>query len=276
MRRALGLIVVLLAACGLVACGSGDGASDVLSPEDVAAAAARTAKVETYKASFESVISVGGQTVKQNGEGEFAAKGKRGSLTMTTSGAGADLEMQMVVAWPVIYIRFPAGSGAELPPGKEWVGVDMQKLGEKLGFDFNELMQANQSDPAQGLAYLREVADLETVGTEEVRGIETTHFRGVVDLRRVAEEVPEAKDSVERLIELSKVDRVPSEVWVSADGLIRRIKFSYDNMRPPGARPMDMTMQMELYDFGARVSIEEPPAAEVIPLQRLLRQENAA
>lgn len=276
MRSALGLIVVLLAASVLVACGSGNGASDVLSPEDVTAAAARTAEVETYRVSFENTISVGGETVEQTGGGEIVAKGKRARLSMESSIHGTEFEMDMVLVWPVMYMRFSPELGAQLPPGKEWVELDLQRLGEKMGLDYSELMQANQSDPAQALAYLRQVADLETIGSEEVRGIETTHFRGVVDLHRVAEEVPEAKDSVERMIELSGLERIPTEVWVSADGLVRRIKLSYEHMRMPSAPPMDMTIRMELYDFGVAVTVEEPPADKVISLQELMRQEKAA
>jgi hypothetical protein len=277
MRRALVFIAFLAAACMPIACGAGDAASDALTPEDVAAAAERTADFDTYRASFKNSISARGETVVQTGEGEFASKGRRASLTMTSSVEGTDVDMDMVMAWPIVYMRVASGGVRnELPAGKEWIKLDMQKVGKKLGFDLNELMQANQSDPTQGLAYLQEVTDLETLGAEDVRGIETTHFGGVIDLHRVAEEMPEVKESVERIIELSKVERVPYEAWVSADGLIRRIKLSYENMRNPGAPPMDMTVEMELFDFGADVTVEEPPADAVITLEALLRHGEAA
>lgn len=272
MRRALGLVLVILAACTPLACGNGETANEVLSPQDVAAAAARTAEVATFRASLESTIEASGQTMQTSGEGEFAAKGKRGHMTVTSSLEGSEFEMELVMAWPVMYMRFPPELGAELPPGKHWVSFDMQKLGEKLGFDFQQLMQADQTDPLQGLAYLRRLTDLETVGEEDVRGVETTHYRGVVDLRRVADEVPGMKTSIERFIELTKVERVPAEAWLSADGLVRRIKFAYDDMQLAPGQSADMTMQMELYDFGAAVTVEEPPADEVVGLQKLMQQ----
>lgn len=275
MRRIFALAVALLAVAAPIACGSGDSVRDALTPEDVAAAAARTADFDTYRASFKNSISAGGQTVEQTGEGEFASKGKRASLIMTSSINGTDVDMDMVMVWPVIYMRVSTAAG-ELPAGKEWVRFDMQKYGKKLGFDMNELMQASQSDPTQGLAYLQEVTDLETVGTEEVRGLETTHFRGVIDLNRVAEEMPEVKESVKRIMELSKVERVPYEAWVSADGLIRRIRLTYEDMKSPDAPPMDMTVEMELYDFGEPVTVEDPPADKVISLRNLLQQEGTA
>jgi hypothetical protein len=270
MGRVLGLIGVLLAVCGLVACGSGDGASDVLSSQDVAAAAARTADVETYRASFEGTTEASGQTLRVSGEGEFEAKSKRGHMTLTSSVAGSEFDTQIVMAWPLVYMRFPPELGAQLPRGKQWVRFDMQKIGEKLGFDFQQLMQAGQADPSQGLSYLRGVTNIETVGEEEVRGIETTHYRGVVDFHRVADELPEARKSIERLIELTTLARIPTDVWVSADGLVRRLKYVYDDMRLAPGQSADMTIEMELYDFGAQVNVQEPPAEEVVDLQKLI------
>jgi hypothetical protein len=275
MRNVLVLVLALLAVGTLTACGAGDSASDVLTPEDVAAAAARTADIETYRASFEGTMEVGGTTVEMSGGGEFVAKGKHARMTMSYSGAGANFEMEAVMIWPAFYMRFPAELGSQLPAGKEWVKFDMQKLGKELGIDMNDFMrQANQWDPVQAFAYLQKVADLETVGTEEVRGIETTHFRGAVDLHRVAEADPELKDSIDAMIELTGDDPMPMEVWVSADGLVRRVKQTYVSMQSPGVPPVDMTMQMELYDFGAAVEVTEPPADKVIPLQELMRQAN--
>ena len=277
MRRIVSFVAVLLASSTPLACGAGDTASDLLTPEDVAAAAARTADIETYRASFEGTMEVGGTTVEMSGGGEFVAKGKHARMTMSYSGAGAGFEMEAVMIWPVFYMRFPAELGSQLPAGKEWVKFDMQKLGKELGIDLNDFMrQANQWDPVQVFAYLQKVADLETVGTEEIRGIETTHFRGAVDLHRVAEAYPELKDSIEAMIELTGDDPMPMEVWVSADGLMRRAKQTYVSMQSPGVPPVDMMMQMEFYDFGVAVDVTEPPADKVIPLQQLMRQGKAA
>jgi hypothetical protein len=273
MRKVLALVLALLAVALPIACGSGDSASEVLTPEDVAAAAARTAEVESYRTSFEGTIQAAGESVEMSGEGEFASEGKRGSMTMNMSVQGQDLTMDMVIAWPAFYMRFTPELRADLPAGKEWVKFDIQKLGKEFGVDFNELMQASQSDPTQALEYLRRVSDLKTLGQEDVRGVETTHFRGEVDLKRVAAEAPPAtRDSVERVLELSGLDRLPTEVWVSSDGLVRRMKYTYADMRSPGAPPIDMTMQMELYDFGVAVDVTEPPADQVVDLQELMRQ----
>lgn len=270
------LLVSVLAVCAPLACGAGKTANEDLTPEDVLAAAARTADIHTYRASFKGSAEAAGQTVEMDGEGEFAAKGKRGRVSMTSSVLGMEIKVDMVTVWPLMYMRFPAAADSRLPPGKEWIKYDLQKLGKELGVDFTELMQASRSDPSHALAYLQKVADLETVGAEEVRGTETTHFRGVVDMRSVADAYPELKDSVDAVIRQSGIDRMPVDVWVSADGLVRRMTMRYQDMRSLGSPSTDMTMEMELYDFGAAVTIEEPPADAVISFQELMRLGNAA
>jgi hypothetical protein len=272
MSRFAAPIVALLTVCLLVGCGSGDAASSSLTPQDIAAAAARTADFESYRASFSTTIDVSGQSIETTGDGEFTNKGKKGRMTFKISAQGTDLGMDAVFDWPVFYMRFPPELGVKLPPGKNWVSMNMQKLGKSQGIDFQQLMQANQSDPGQALAYLRRLGDLETVGEEDVRGVETTHFRGVAELRRVAEEFPETKASIDQIIEKTKITSIPADVWVSADGLVRRLRYRYENMQfTPGAYG-DMTMEMELYDFGVQVSVEKPPAEEVVGMEKLLSQ----
>jgi hypothetical protein len=272
MPRFAAPIVALLTICLLVRCGSGDTASSSLTPQEIAAAAARTADFQSYRASVSNTVEVSGQSIETTGDGEFTAKGKKGRMSFEISAQGSKLDMDAVFAWPVFYMRFSAEFGAKLPPGKDWVSMNMQKLGKSQGIDFQQLMQANQSDPAQALAYLRRLADLETVGEEDIRGVETTHFHGVADLRRVAEEFPETKASVERIIEQTNVTRIPADVWVSADGLVRRFRYRWENMQITPAAHGDMTMEMELYDFGVQVKVQKPPAEKVVDLEKLLSQ----
>jgi hypothetical protein len=69
-------------------------------------------------------------------------------------------------------------------------------------------------------------------------------------------------------MKLAKVDRVPTDVWVGDDGLVRRMKYTYD-MQLSG-RPTKTTMQTDLYDFGADVHISIPPADSVVDITQLV------
>jgi hypothetical protein len=270
------LVVLALLAVGAVtplACGGGSTELESLAPpEAVAQAATKTAKADTYRASFTGSLGVAGQTLRMTGDGEFDAEGKRGHMTMAYTVAGQKLVTEMVLELPVMYMRLPAELGAQLPSGKRWISIDLDEVGQELGFEFQQLMQASQSDPSQSLQYLRGAAGLRTVGQEEVRGVETTHYRGTVEFRRLAEQFPEMKESIDRLIELTKVEQVPTDVWVDDDDLVRRMGFAYNDMQfAPGQRG-DMSMTIELFDFGTDVDVETPPADQVIDLQELLGQ----
>lgn len=270
MRRTLALFALALAALPL-ACGGGE-----LSPEAaVAQAATKTAKAETYRTSLTGTMTgFTPQTLRMTGTGEVDASSKRARMTIAYDVAGQKFEAEVAMDWPVMYMHFPPELGAQLPSGKSWIKFDLQKIGKQLGVDLQQLMQVSQADPSQGLQYLRGASNVERVSEESVRGVDTTHYRGTIEFRRVAKEFPELKESIERLIELSTVERVPTDVWVDDDGLIRRMRLDYQNMRfAPGQPQGDMTMTMELFDFGADVDVEPPPDDEVIDLQELIQKE---
>jgi len=270
--RGLAALLVVLAASLPLACSAGDKAASVISPESVAAAATKTAKAKTYRASFDITTSAAGQTVRATGRGLFDAKGKRGRMTLQSTVQGASFQIAAVLDWPVMYMRLPAQLGAQLPAGKHWVSFNFQSLGKKLGFDFQQIMQASQTDPGQALGYLRGIQSLEKVDKEEVRGVETTHYKGVVDLRKAAEEMGVAGHSVDRIIQLTGIASVPTEVWLDESGLVRRMRYDYRNMRLGSGQRGDMTMVTELYDFGVRAHIAKPPAGQVVDLENLIGQ----
>jgi hypothetical protein len=61
-----------------------------------------------------------------------------------------------------------------------------------------------------------------------------------------------------------------SEVWIGKDGLVRRVKVSYNV--PHGAKPMRMAMTMSLYDYGADISIAAPPSSQVFDATSFAQQ----
>ena len=172
----------------------------------------------------------------------------------------------------VVYMKWPFMTD-QIPNSKEWIKFDMQELGEQQGFDFNSLMQG-QGDPTQGLEYLRGADNVEEVGKEDVRDVETTHYRGTITLDSVAEQMPDAAESIERLKELSGIEEIPMEAWLDAEGLARRVRYVYD-YNPPADAPVgtptgNMTMTMEFFDYGKPVSVEFPPESNVTDLAELM------
>jgi hypothetical protein len=268
MRALVALASLVLALC-LTACGSQK--STEQPPEDaVALAASKTTDAGTYKAKSVSSIEVAGQSMEMTGTGEFDSDAQRGRASYTASVAGQDFDLDAVFAFPDMYMRFPVGLLPGLPGGKSWVKLNLEKLGRQAGFDFGQLMQAGQSDPSQGLQFLRGMTNIQAVGEEDVRGVPTTHYTGVVDLESLAKKDPSLKGSIDQLVAQTGLGRIPVEVWVDDENFVSRMKQSFEGATFGPGMQLDMTMTTELYDFGADVNVEVPAPDEVVELSELV------
>jgi hypothetical protein len=71
----------------------------------------------------------------------------------------------------------PAGARKVMPGGKPWIKVDLSAVGKQAGIDLSQFTQLG-TDPAQMVGWLRTVSgDVTTVGTEQIDGVDTTHYR---------------------------------------------------------------------------------------------------
>jgi hypothetical protein len=285
MPKIFAALAAVLVTLGLSACGGGDG--DASAPETpraaVIEAANRTAEAGSSRASFEiTMTGLAPQPLTMTAEGIFDSAERRGRMTMDMSelgaGSGQDLgTAEMIFDDFVVYMKFPFLTQAQ-PNLKPWLKFDLRELGKQQGFDLGQLSQLNQNDPSQALQYLRAASDDVTeVGEEEVRGVETTHYRMTVDLRKVvdlapAEQREQLRATIDQIIESSDIRMVPTEVWIDEDGLARRMSFRYEGMRFAPGQQGDMKMTMDLYDFGVEVDVDVPPKNQVTDIQELIRQ----
>jgi hypothetical protein len=279
VRRAA-LLTMLALAIATTACGGADqsaspptgaATTSTSAQQAVLQAATRGAELESARISFTATIDAGVVSGTFTGEGAFSGQKARmvldmgeftnGQMSGTTEAVFDDL---------VMYMRFPApiSNAFGLPAGKQWIKFDLAELGKDQGIDFGALFnQFSGSDPSRSLELLRAAqADLREIGEEDVRGAETTHYRGTVDLKRLAETAPaDVRESYRRLLELSAQARIPVDVWIDGDGRTRRIR--YEQEMSDGSS-MDLTQ--EYYDFGADVNVESPPPSEVADFSELL------
>ena len=63
---------------------------------------------------------------------------------------------------------------------------------------------------------------------------------------------------------------VPEDVWVGKDGLVHRIRLSLGVKQ--GSKPLRMAMSMDLYDYGANVTIAAPPSSDVFDATQFAQQ----
>jgi hypothetical protein len=278
MRRAI-IFLSLALMLAATACGGGGATSANTTAADttssdaqaaVASAGAKTQSEESAKVSFTAAFTGGDLKGTMTGEGAFAKR--RGRVTLDMGGlSGGGLfgngDAELIFDGLVYYMKLPPGAAAQIPGGKQWFKLDLAKLGKQTGLSLGQLSQLNQSDPSQALDFIRGAAnDFQEVGTEDVRGTQTTHYKGNVDLTKVAADAPAGvKEIYQQLLAQSTDKTLPMEVWIDGGGLVRKIRFT---QKQPGGSTM--TVDEELYDFGTQVDTTPPPANEVLDLSALL------
>jgi hypothetical protein len=235
VRRTLFVLPVLVAGLLSGACGGSEATAPTPLPKlDVAQATARTVDVESARF---TLSGEGGRGGPFTGEGELA--GHRARLELHFSDAAGGLfpaDVEAVYADGALYIRL-SGLAGLLPGlvsgGRDWLRVDLAADSDVL----DEYLDFGGGDPTRLLETLEAAGAFAEVGSERVRGVETTRYRGSVASTRV-------------------------DVWVGADELVRRVTV----------RDGDGTnVGLEFYDFGADLEIERPPADEVTELGDLLQ-----
>jgi len=248
------LALLLVAACG--------GSGGPLPPSAVAGAPDATEKAQTARFSLVTTIAVQGREqpvrVATTGAVDFAQDLATAVVDMTGTFGPSSVHTSYVVDWPLLYMRLPEENDAAVPAGTEWVRADLSQLaGESLA----ELREFNPS-PDDRLQFLRAAgAGLERVGPADVRGVQTTHFRGTVDLRQPERAwlgtVPERhRAAIEGELDRATgagVESMPLEAWLDADGRLRRMVVTFDI----GTRG---ETTLELWDFGTEVEVDAPTA----------------
>jgi hypothetical protein len=264
VRRILLVLSCIAVAGALVGCG----VSGTVDP--VAAAATKSANAGGVKFTMTMVISAGGKESTMNGHGAFA--GDQGEMDfdfsdqLAQSGApsGTDSTMREIMVTedgdPVMYMNLPFLAG-QLPDGKSWIRIDLQKAGKALGLDFNQLTGAASQSPTQSFELLKAQGAFSEIGTETVGGIETKHYRGTVDLNDSLKAGGATAEVVQRLIDAGAPASIPFDVWIDDAGLVRQVKERFDQTLNGTVSSIAMTMTMS--DYGSDVNVSAPPADEV-------------
>lgn len=246
----------------------------------IAASADATTAAGTARMSMQMTMTTPQGDVSVDAEGAYDFANRLGEMSMemnlpeAAGEMGGPQKIEMVFEGLVIYMRYPLMSQLA-PDAKPWIRMDLQKIGEEAGMDLGSMMQTGSSDPSQMLEWLRGVSgDVEVVGEEEVRGAAATHYRGTIDLNKVADQAPEElrrhlKASMSAMVEAIGSSSIPFDVWIDAQGRAVRMKQSFD-FQGGAAEGASMSMTVDIFDFGAEVHIDIPPASETSDFEELM------
>ncbi len=259
---------------------SGCGASATLDP--IARAAEISSQQSGAKFSLttqlaSSALPGGGFSITANGY--LDERDRSGEMTMDLSGipgasalpGGGAGTVQMIFQYPVIYMNLPFLAG-KLPEGKTWMELNLTKAAQADGIDLSQLSSLDETDPTQFLEYLRASSGgVTTVGRETVDGVPTTHYHATLQLSDILARLPSSAQAAAKsaLEKLSDAGAIPVDVWVDAQGRVRRIQLSLGVSVPAGApggvtgTTVSGTTTIDFTSYGPIPVIVPPPSSEV-------------
>ena len=127
----------------------------------------------------------------------------------------------------VSYMRFdemPGAVGEELD-ARDWRSLDRHRPGrDGSGCDRRGSVRPGAAREST-VGASRGIDGVERIGTEDVRGVATTHYRGHIDVAKaIGASVPDgaARRSSAALGDLVSTDS-PVDVWIDADGQTRKM-----------------------------------------------------
>jgi hypothetical protein len=111
------------------------------------------------------------------------------------------------------------------------------------------------------------------VGTEQVGGLDTTHYTATVDLNKVPNTLPEssraaAQQSIPALVKMLGKSTLPVEVWIDNQHLVRRMKMSFDSNSNGQSATIGMTMNIP--EYGPQPAPTLPSADQTTDASSLL------
>jgi|RhiMethySRZTD1v2_1073278.scaffolds.fasta_scaffold01574_21 hypothetical protein len=300
---------------------TGSGVGEFAATSDYLADVARGADGESYRVAVdmtmhgrapgEADLDVGGQMMTGEVAGDVSSMVLDMRSMMEDMGAGevlaSDLTVSMVTDGTTLYVQAPFFRAiADLAYSEGATADDLGPLAEIAGLGDDEwgsvdltglsMAEVAQTTGAQGVStdvFLDMAAsgsDVEDLGTQEIRGVET-HGLGAVSTYEdmltaqgiTADEFDDqlgalgsagggpTDEEMSAVLDVMLAMEVPLEVWVDADDHVRRVTLELD-MRPvieslaeidPTAEgvEMSMDMSMDMFDYGEPIEIEVPTGA---------------
>lgn len=269
--------LALALALPLVACGEEDSATFSVDASRAAAATSEQGTARMTMTMRMSGLGLPGE-MEVTADGVTALDEPRADITLDFGNllsllgpGGGDGKVRILFDGSQLYVDPPAIEGLALPNDGGWLALDLGRIVEVLGIDPDAAGALFTVDAASQLRVLREAGGLEEKGTEEIDGVETTHLAGAYSVEDVIaalpparqERVREALADIERLApgSLQTDQKIPVELWVGEDAIVRRMRTEVALPAQPGLGAGRMSMTYELSDFGTPLDTSRPDGA---------------
>ncbi len=178
--------------------------------------------------------------------------GAAGGVTVPTS-------VPVVVTGGVAYVHAPSVA-TQIKAGSQWIKFTAGAIPSSLSSLVNQKALSGLT-PQKVIA----ATSVHRVGTASVRGASTTHYTVTV----AAAKVSGLSTTAKRIgVSTAKV-----QVYVDGSGYVRRVSTALANIKfQQGAEAASVSMQVDLFDFGAPVKVTKPPASKTVSGDDLVKQ----
>ncbi|MET9495372.1 hypothetical protein [Streptomyces sp. NPDC006552] len=291
VRRTVGAAAATVLLCtGAVACGGGSDRAADQSPQTrtQATRALTAAYKKTAEAKSAKVEMVMKTPAALGAAGSMKMSGTMGwdptVMDMTMSGSAfssldrdAPKSMRMVWQDDVMYMDVGAKAAAEMD-GKHWMKMDLGAAAKGSGDDqlsrqMTGSLDSMNQDPAQQIAVLLDSPNLKHLGSAEMDGVRTQHYKGklTVDEMMAKNDSLKLLSKAERDKMLANVKKAgfkdyDTELWVNDDDLPVRMDVTMNSAQ--GAAEISMRYS----DYGAAVKVDVPPAGQTFDLMQMLKK----
>jgi hypothetical protein len=183
-------------------------------------------------------------------------------------GDPSDWKLDAIKDGDLVYVHFPLMAD-QLPAGKTWVKGDVKDLSGANAGELNQFGSFAGTDPRDVFGMLKAVSgSIEAVGTEEIRGVETSHYKATIDVSKLEKLVPaeqrQTLGGIDEAAAQAGLTGIPVEIWIDGDQQVRKLTFSIDAKQPGTSQSVKASFEVELYDYGKPLDITLPPADQVV------------
>lgn len=252
----------LLAGCG----GSSSSSSSSGKAVSLSRAASLSSSAVGFKLTERLSETVAGTHLNFSGEGSFDNRSHEGSVSVNAQLGGQTYPLQVVVAHGTIYEHLPARLSSQLHGAKPWLSINLNQIGNRENIsNFGSLMgsSSSTSDPAQYMNYLKASSkSVQNLGQATVDGVQTTHYRAIIDTSKLAQALPRsdrqtARQTIAALHRL-KASYQPMDVWIDQSDLIRKLRVSFRETVKGKALAVVMTEIIKAYGAQPAPRIPRP------------------
>ena len=289
--RLRALVAALVAVLAIAAAGCGSSAVAIPELSSFTSVAQKSSAADSARFSLELQLALPGtdKPLVVSAEGGFDTPARRAQMTFNLSsfadllksfgsslggkmtgdlGSSGDWKLEAIQDGDTAYIKFPLVAD-QLPPGKTWIKGDATELSSAHAGQLSQFGSLAGTDPRDVFGVLKAVSgSIDAVGSEKIRGVETSHYRATIDIARLAKLVPDAQrqslGGLDQQAARAGLTAIPLDVWIDADQQVRKLAIDLDAKQPGTDASVKASLVVELSDYGTPLDLQLPPADQVV------------